>query len=65
MMFKSIVAPIVAVVFLAVQGIFGVSVSEELQNEVVGIISNLIAVAVTLYGVFTNTKKDVGTSESK
>ena len=64
-MFKGIIAPIVAVVFLAVQGIFGISVSEELQNEVIGVVSNVIAVAVTLYGVITNTKKDKVAPNSK
>ena len=64
-MFKGIIDPIVAVVFLAVQGIFGISVSEELQNEVIGVVSNVIAVAVTLYGVITNTKKDKVAPNSK
>lgn len=64
-MFKGIIAPIVAVIFLAVQGIFGVSISEELQNEVIGVIANGIAVGMGVYGVITNTKKGKDTPEVK
>lgn len=64
-MFKTTIAPIVAVVFLAIQGIFGISISEELQNEVVAVISNVVAVAVTLYGVFKSNEKGNRKVESK
>ena len=52
-MYAKVVAPIVAVVFLAVQAIFGITVSEELQNEVVGAVSNAVAIGIVLYGVVT------------
>lgn len=64
-MFKTTIAPIVAVVFLAIQGIFGISISEELQNEVIAVISNVVAVAVTLYGVFKSNEKGNRKAESK
>ena len=61
-MYKTIIAPIVAVFVMAIQLIFGVKIPESLANEVVVVISNAIAVFIAIYGIFKNHKKEKSTS---
>lgn len=61
-MYKTTIAPIVAVLAMAVQLIFGVEIPESLVNEVVVVVSNAIAVFVVIYGIFKNHKKEKSTS---
>lgn len=55
--YKTIIAPIVAVLAMAIQLIFGTKVPESLVNEVVVTASNVVAVVVAVYGIFKNHKK--------
>lgn len=55
---KTIIAPIVAVLAMAVQLLFGVKIDEQVLNELTVVIANAIAVFVTLYGIYTNYKKE-------
>ena len=54
---KTIIAPIVAVLAMAIQLIFGVEVPESLVNEIVITVSNVVAVVVAAYGIFKNYQK--------
>lgn len=54
---KTIIAPIVAVLAMAIQLIFGVEIPESLVNEIVITVSNVVAVVVAVYGIFKNYQK--------
>lgn len=56
-MHKTIIAPIVAVLAMAIQLIFGVEIPESLVNEIVITVSNVVAVVVAVYGIFKNYQK--------
>lgn len=58
MNYRAIVAPIVAVIFMAIQLVFGVDIGEEVQSQVVESIVNIITVGLIIYGIFVNPKKD-------
>ncbi len=51
-MHKTIIAPIVAVLVMAIQLIFGVEIPESLVNEIIITVSNVVAVVVAVYGIF-------------
>lgn len=51
---KVVIAPIVAVLALAVQAIFGVTIPEEIINEVVMTVVNAGLLATAIIGVFKN-----------
>lgn len=55
---KTIIAPIVAVLAMAIQLIFGVEIPESLVNEIVITASNVVAVFVAVYGIFKNYQKE-------
>lgn len=57
-MSKTIIAPIVAVIALAIQLIFDVKIPDEVLNEVVMAIGNVALVVASLVGIFKNHKKD-------
>ena len=57
-MHKTIIAPIVAVLAMAIQLIFGVGIPESLVNEIVITVSNVVAVVVAIYGIFKNYQKE-------
>lgn len=62
-----VVAPLVAVIVLAVQAIFDVTIAEDMVNEIVLTIVNVILVATAVIGVFTDKKKkkEAKATESK
>ena len=62
-MHKTIIAPIVAVLAMAIQLIFGVGIPESLVNEIVITVSNVVAVVVAIYGIFKNYQKEKSTSK--
>lgn len=53
-MTKTIIAPIVALIVLVVQALFGIEIPEDVVNEFVVVIGNLVAVATVIYGIVTN-----------
>ena len=53
-MTKTIIAPIIAVLALAVQAIFGVTIPEEILNEVVMTVVNAGLLVTAIIGVFKN-----------
>lgn len=55
---KSVILPILAVLAMIVQGVFGVDISEELQNQIAEVVINVIGVSFLIYGVFKNHKKE-------
>lgn len=57
-MYKTMIAPIVAVIAIAAQLIFGVDISEEVQSQLVEWIANGILIGTAIYGVVKNHKKD-------
>lgn len=59
---KTIIAPIVAVLVMAIQLIFGVDIPESLVNQIVVTVSNVVAVVVAIYGIFKNHQKEKSTS---
>lgn len=61
-MHKTVIAPIVAVLVMAIQLIFGVKIPESLANEVVVATSNVVAVLVAIYGIFKNHQKEKSAS---
>lgn len=57
-MYKSVIAPIVAVIVLALQALFGIEIPDEVVNEFVVALGNFIAVVLVILGIFKNYKKD-------
>lgn len=57
MNYKTMIAPIVAIIALAIKGLFKVEVPEELQNTVTDWISTGILIGVGIYGVAKTHKK--------
>lgn len=58
---KTIIAPIIAVLALAVQAIFGVEIPEEILNEAVVVIVNAVLLVTAVVGIFNDYKKKKGT----
>ncbi len=54
MKYKTIIAPIVAVIAITLQLVFGIEINQELQSEVVAALANVAIVGVTLYGILHN-----------
>lgn len=57
-MSKAVIAPIVAVLVLLVQSVFGVEIPEEVANDIAVTIVNITSIGVVLAGIFTNYKKE-------
>lgn len=55
--YKTIVGPLLAVIFLIVSAITGVTVSEDVQVQVVTAIGDFISICLVIYGIFKNHKK--------
>lgn len=55
---KKIVAPIVAVICMGVQLIFGVEIPEVVQGQIVDAVVNVILVGATVYGIFHNYQRE-------
>lgn len=55
---KSVVAPIIAVIAIALQLVFGVEIPEELQNNITDAIINIVLVGTVVYGIITNHTKN-------
>lgn len=55
---RTMLAPIVAVLAMAVQLLFDIKITEELQNQIVDVIFNASLVVVAVYGVFKNHQKE-------
>lgn len=56
--YKALIAPFIAVIAITLQLVFGIELSEELQNEVATVLANLIAVGVVVYGIIHNNIKE-------
>ena len=56
MNYKTIVVPIISVIALALQIVFGVEIDEGVVNDVAVAIGNIIAVGFVVYGIFKNHK---------
>lgn len=52
--YKQLIAPFVAVIFILLQTVFGIEVGEEVQNQVIDVLANLIAVGAVVYGIIKN-----------
>lgn len=52
--YKQLIAPFIAVVFILLQTVLGVEVDEAIQNQVIDVIANLIAVGMVVYGIIHN-----------
>jgi hypothetical protein len=57
-MTKSMIAPIVAVIAIAIKAITGVEISGEIQEQIVTGIFVLGAAGYAVYGIFKNHKKE-------
>jgi len=55
---KTIIAPIVAIIALAVQFVLGIEIPDAVLNEVIVTIGNVILVGATVVGVVKNHKKE-------
>lgn len=56
-MYKTMIAPIIAALCIAIQLFFGIDISEEVQSKLVDVIANAIFVGVLIYGIIKNHKK--------
>ena len=65
MVTKSMIVPIVAVLALAVQAIFGISVDEATQTQIVDTIVSVVAVGLTIKGIIENHIKEESEKEEK
>lgn len=63
--YKTIIAPVIAVLALVLELVFKVKLPEELQNGVIDGISNLVAIAVVIYGILKNHKIEVPTEKEE
>ena len=52
--YKQLIAPFVAVVFILMQNVFGSDLGDEVQNSVVDVLANAIAVGAVVYGIIKN-----------
>lgn len=52
--YKQLIAPFVAVIFIIVQNVFGLELGDEVQNQVVDVLANLVAVGLVIYGIIKN-----------
>ena len=50
-MAKTVIAPIIAFLAIAVQFIFGIEIPNELQEQIVYVIGNAIALGTIVYGI--------------
>jgi len=60
---KTIIAPIIVFIALALQLILGIEIPEEVINEIVMALVNLVAVVFVLKGIIKNHKKDPDAQE--
>jgi hypothetical protein len=59
--YKTMIIPIVGVLAMGAQLIFGVQIDNGLQNDISDVVANLIAVGAVVYGIFKN-HNTLGTS---
>ena len=52
--YKQLIAPFVAVIFILLQTVLGVEIEEAVQNQVIDVLANLIAVGAVVYGIIHN-----------
>lgn len=52
--YKQLIAPFIAVIFILLQTVLGVEVDEAIQNQVIDVIANLLAVGAVVYGIIKN-----------
>ena len=52
--YKQLIAPFVAVIFILLQTVLGVEIEEAVQNQVIDVLANLIAVGAVVYGIIKN-----------
>jgi len=59
--YKTIIAPIVGVIVLMLNTVFGYNIGQEVGDQIIDVLVNLIAVVFTVYGIFKNhiKKKEV------
>lgn len=62
---KAVIAPIIGVLVILVQFLFGVEIPESVVNDIVMAIVNVIAVGYVVVGIFTNYKKNAEEHESE
>lgn len=63
MNYKTMIAPLVAIIALAIKGLLGIEVGEDLQAQITDWVATGIFVGITIYGVFKNHKKEDGKNE--
>jgi uncharacterized membrane protein len=67
--YKALIAPIIAVIAMFVQMVFGVEIKADTQNDIVVAVANVIAVGIVVYGIFHNnvkpTKKDTDANDKE
>jgi hypothetical protein len=54
---KTVIAPLIAFVFLTLKLIFNIEVSEEIQAQIIDWVSSGVALGFILYGIFKSHKK--------
>lgn len=64
-MSKTMIAPLVALLAVALKLAFGIDLSEEIQQLIVEVTGSVAALVLILIGIFKNHKKDVDKSTKK
>lgn len=54
---KTIIAPIIAVLAITLQLVFGINIDSEVQNELIISIANLGVVGVAIHGIIKNHRR--------
>lgn len=54
---KTIILPIVAVLVLTAKLAFGIDINEDVQQQIVDVVSGCASLGFVLYGIFTNHSK--------
>lgn len=55
---KTIIAPIVGLIALGMTIVFGIEIGTDIQDQIITYVSTGITLAVTLYGIVKNHKKE-------
>lgn len=58
-MSKTMIAPLVALLALALKLAFGIDLSEEIQAQIIDVAGSVAALGLVLYGIVKNHKKKV------
>lgn len=61
----TIVAPLIAVVAIIIKLAFGINLNEDVQKQLVDVVTSVVSVSLVIDGIFRNHKKEVDNTSKK